>query len=201
MIDLAIWKPIPTSPMPMPAALREAVLARSTKRMPIWKFRLAQDIVMQMQPKPTALPRFECKAIICDNATADLLKLKDHDRPRDSWLIKFALYETMLPEYDIIGYNDDGIPKIRHHRGWFLKPTCVAFHTGHPHNGIFAIRDRLFAIFPAAFERLRPDMMLKPSCLACGKELTDPVSMARFIGPECFGSSSALMPYIVVLTS
>ena len=29
-----------------------------------------------------------------------------------------------------------------------------------------------------------------------GKGLTDPVSQARFIGPECFGSGSANLPFI-----
>ena len=33
-------------------------------------------------------------------------------------------------------------------------------------------------------------------CLICGKQLTDPVSMARFIGPECAGTSS---PHILRL--
>jgi uncharacterized protein YndB with AHSA1/START domain len=27
--------------------------------------------------------------------------------------------------------------------------------------------------------------MFQPACLLCGKALTDPVSMARWIGPEC----------------
>jgi len=41
--------------------------------------------------------------------------------------------------------------------------------------------------------------MLKPACLMCGKALTDPVSMARWIGPECAGTSSAVVPYTFIL--
>jgi hypothetical protein len=36
--------------------LREECLAHSEKRMPKWKFRLAPDLVMQLQPKPMYLP-------------------------------------------------------------------------------------------------------------------------------------------------
>jgi hypothetical protein len=32
--------------------------------------------------------------------------------------------------------------------------------------------------------------MFSPHCLLCGKELTDPASMARLIGPECAGTGS-----------
>src|SRR5262249_14739800 len=38
------------------------------------------------------------------------------------------------------------------------------------------------------------DLMLAPNCLVCGKGLTDPASMARFIGPECAGTSSLHVP-------
>jgi len=37
------------------AELREEVLKHSLKRMPKWKFRLASDLVLQLQPKPTVL--------------------------------------------------------------------------------------------------------------------------------------------------
>ena len=32
--------------------------------------------------------------------------------------------------------------------------------------------------------------MFEAACLCCGKALTDPASMARFVGPECAGTSS-----------
>jgi Family of unknown function (DUF6011) len=44
-----------------------------------------------------------------------------------------------------------------------------------------------------------PEKMLCPNCLLCGKALTDPVSMARFIGPECAGTSSANLRSMVNL--
>jgi hypothetical protein len=41
--------------IPFLAELREEVLKHSPKRIPKWKFRVAPDIVMQLQPKPTVL--------------------------------------------------------------------------------------------------------------------------------------------------
>ena len=40
------------------------------------------------------------------------------------------------------------------------------------------------------FTKLAPERMLKPACMICGKGLTDPAGMARWIGPECAMTSS-----------
>jgi hypothetical protein len=60
------------------------------------------------------------------------------------------------------------------------------------------LRERLVGIFQDhRFDRLRPDMMLSHHCLICGRCLTDPVSQARGIGPECWGSTSPSMPFVL----
>jgi hypothetical protein len=38
---------------------------------------------------------------------------------------------------------------------------------------------------------------LGSNCLICGKGLTDPVSQARRIGPECAGTSSEQLPFVL----
>ena len=43
------------APIPKLAELREAVLAHSEKRKPKWGFRIAPDIVMELQPQPCML--------------------------------------------------------------------------------------------------------------------------------------------------
>ena len=187
-LDRAIWTPISIAPMPMLAYLRDCVTSRTTKRMPKWKFRLAPDIVTQVQPRPGSFAAmFQGKAVVHDEAGADLF---DGRRPLDSWLIEFKLFVTLNDGAD---FSDDG--------DWYLKPTRVGFRTGHPHNDIFQVRDRLVGALPIAFERLRPETMLKPACLFCGKRLTDPVSMARWIGPECAGTASAITPFTVDLAA
>ncbi len=46
---------------------------------------------------------------------------------------------------------------------------------------------------------LTPGQLLSLNCLICGKALTDPASMARLIGPECAGTASLRVPWIVSL--
>jgi Family of unknown function (DUF6011) len=188
-LDPAIWQPITILPMPMLDCLRNCVLSRFAKRMPKWKFRAAPDIVVQVQPRPGSdAALFHCKAVVHDDAGADLLE--DRRRPLDSWSIEFKLFVSLHDQAD---FTDDG--------DWNLKPTRVGFRTGHPHSDIFHVRDRLVGALPVAFERLRPETMLKPACLFCGRPLTDPVSMARWIGPECAGTAAAITPFTVNLAA
>jgi hypothetical protein len=187
----AIWNPVAIPTMPMLAALREAVLIRSTKRMPKWKFRVVSDIVMQIQPRPATttkanrggLPWFDCIAVVCDGVDETMLK----DPPRDSWKLEFRL---------TIG--NDAVSGCA--ATWSFDVRRVGFHTGRQIEDCLTVRERLIDIMPVAFVKLRPAMMLKPACLACGKTLIDPVSMARWVGPDCAGTSSAIVPYTVILS-
>jgi hypothetical protein len=183
-LDRAIWTAAYMAPMPILTALRDAVFVRSAKRMPKRKFRVASDVVVQILPRPDSeLIRgsaFDCRAMVCDCADDSVLTGKD--RPPASWKLDLRLM------------------------GWFLlkdlSPTESSISTGQePHNDIFAIRDRLIRVMPVAFERSRPEITLKPACLFCGKRLTDPVSMARWIGPECAGTAAATTPFTVNLAA
>ena len=61
--DLNFWAATSMPPVPTLARLRNMVLERSEQRSPKWKFPLAPDLVLQIQPKlTTALLRFECLA-------------------------------------------------------------------------------------------------------------------------------------------
>jgi len=187
------FSPMPMEPMPTLAALRDAVLMRSDKRMPKWKFRLASDIVTQIQPKPATctrhnragLPWFDCSAVIRDDARAAMLQ----DRPHDSWQILFKL--SIRP--------GDWLVPPRFPETWNFQATGIGFHRDFPEEDAVAVRERLLAILPMALAELRPGMMLKPACLMCSKVLTDPVSMARWIGPECYGSASSVIPFMMEL--
>jgi hypothetical protein len=171
-LPLDFWQPIPIQPIPTLAALRDMVLARSTKRMPKWKFRLADDMVVQIQPRPT-MPHFKCLAIIRDDADASLLT-PGNRWPTDSWSIEFYISGN-----------------------WHFETRAVAYRRDYPHTDICAVRDRLITTLPIVLDKLRPSTMLKPACLCCGKQLTDPVSMSRWIGPDCFGTSSNDLPWMV----
>jgi hypothetical protein len=150
-LDPAIWAPVPIAPMPMLAYLRVCILSRSAKRMPKWKFRVSPDIVTEVQPRPNSFAAlFCCKAIVHDDAGAELLT--DKRRPLDSWMIEFKLFVILHEQAD---FTDDG--------DWHLKPTRIGFRTGHPHSDIIAVRDRLIGTMPVAFDKLQPEMMLRPA--------------------------------------
>ena len=53
--DPSFWEPHPIAPIAALAELRAHVLRRSTKRCPKWKFRLAPDLIVQLQPRPVCL--------------------------------------------------------------------------------------------------------------------------------------------------
>jgi hypothetical protein len=181
-LNSTIWHPMVVRPMPLLATLRDAVLMRSTKRMPIWRFRIADDVVVRIQPRPARYmkgplpsPFFECAAVIHEGADAAMLK----DPPRDSWHVRFRIAQQL----------DE----------WYFRLTGIGHGGGITTDPCMAIRKRLRTILPPAFDKLRPSLMLKPACLLCGKLLTDPVSMARWIGPECAGTSSAVIPFTFML--
>jgi hypothetical protein len=47
------------------------------------------------------------------------------------------------------------------------------------------------------FTTSMPPKMLSHHCMICGKGLTDPASMARWIGPECAGTSTLQVPFLI----
>jgi hypothetical protein len=184
------WDARPIAPQPALAELRKLVLSRSEKRSPKWKFRLAPDLVVQIQAKLLAqgIERFQCLAIMRDDATGQMLTMprKEFDRDIECWRLGFEIRADVAD-------------------AWYLKP-CSLTRRG-PRgprpgrlstiDGALRICDRLVGAFQSTcFGADRSFVtVLQPNCLCCGKGLTDPVSMARMIGPECFGSQTEALPY------
>jgi hypothetical protein len=80
---------------------------------------------------------------------------------------------------------------------WAFKARSGRWSRGGPREDLYKVRQRAVdALTPEHFADLNPAMMLAPNCMCCGKGLTDPVSMARWIGPECWGSASTNLPNI-----
>lgn len=182
------------APIPFLAELREEVLQHSLKRMPKWKFRLSADVVLEMQPKPTFLPsakaiergvkphriRFEGVAIKADSgATGAMLQA----------LPRGAINNWWRGSYEIFAYDD---PE------WLLKFRGGYRKRGAPSEGYEDLANAIrSALRDGFFDRLSPQAMLSPQCLICGKALTDPASMARWIGPECAGTSTLRIPFVI----
>src|SRR3954452_13662400 len=181
MLPSDFFAAVPMAGIPALAALRNVVLERTTKRMPKWQFRIADDVTIQIQPKPVIKKLrgshgdcggFECEAV---QDPGDYLGTRS---------MKFFMF-----------LDPDG--------GWHFKMTRIGYRHADPEeerepDGV-GRRDRMIGLLPKVFQTLRPGMMLRAGCLVCGKTLTDPISQARWIGPECNDSAGALNPFLIRL--
>jgi len=141
--------------------------------MPRWKIRLAPDVLLELQPKVNRWYRFEFRAVQCEGVTPALLTHSRSFWPKP-WIVQSGrLYEiegeAMILRFSGAAWSWEGFDEAARSR---LKELTVT-----------AFTDGRFATFSAT-------RLFHPYCLICGKALTDPVSMARFIGPECAGTSS-----------
>ncbi|MBT1511785.1 hypothetical protein KIP88_14835 [Bradyrhizobium sp. SRL28] len=171
--------------IPKLAELREVVLAHSEKRKPKWGFRIAVDIVMELQAQPClllserlkagggkqAVLSFEGYAVMTPGA-ASAVDLKK--RPPGSRSRKFSLLQF------------DGEPN------WQLALGQRSWPYGSDVDSVAPLDDAILAALQVdgIFTQLTPERMLKPACMICGKALTDPASMSRWIGPECAATTS-----------
>jgi hypothetical protein len=210
----------------MPARLtelREQVLARSTKRMPKWKFRLAPDIVLMMQPKVAKDQyvwnghydgtyknrhhmslRFAGEVLMQDGANAKSLSMSKAERRKTG--------PYTLVNFEVGVDNADGRTYLIWN-GWSGKLSAEwDVDAGPSGDDIHRKRRQEFdrlenllrkifedALEDGTFNTINSSMMLSAQCLICGKRLTDPASMARFIGPECAGTTSINVPRTILL--
>jgi Family of unknown function (DUF6011) len=180
------------APITFLAELREAVLTRSHSRMPKWRFRLAPDLVLQIQPKPTMLlsalalelgsrqrlVQFDGRAVMAEAANAAMLE-REPQQDAPWWIKRFQLHSYAADE-------------------WILADSGGRWKRNAGIDGYKLLENRLIeALRGGFFDRLSADKLLLPQCLICGKQLTDPASMARWIGPECAGASSLRVPFTI----
>ena len=159
-----LWTtPIPMAPIASLRTLRNAVLERTTKRIPKWQFKLPSEMVVSLQPKIKPFNGFQGSARIHDEY--------------GYWLFAFQI----LIDKD----------------GWWFKPFILCSSDGLLARAWYlacTIREWVIEELQTEFQILRPDLMLRRVCLACGRRLTDPISQARWIGPECNLSGSNAIP-------
>jgi hypothetical protein len=190
------WMPQPIRSVGALRDLRLEVIKHNERRMPKWKFRFYSDLVCQIQPKISEryVELFDGNAYQYAGADGRVFQSKQFCRTRGQWAhMKFRLYWIK------------GI-------GWVLKPTCAGgyrtidpdpsnpFSRTRPAFNVpdtITFRDRLVHFFDGDyFAHFAPERMLSQNCMCCGKGLTDPASMARMIGPECYGSNGLDVPHM-----
>jgi hypothetical protein len=177
-----LWAAQDIPAVPLLEQLNIWVIKQNEKRLPKWKFRLAGDFAVQIHPRLTRVHEllFECVALQADNLSVKLFLDRKLLRGERYWRMGFKLSAN-----------------VSNAATWSFKPTSVNIRRDCPRSGPVDFRQRVVAaLHPDHFVELRPDLMLSPNCMCCGKGLTDPVSMSRWIGPECWGSASINLPRI-----
>jgi hypothetical protein len=165
--------------LPLLQQLNDWVIKQNEKRLPKWKFRFAPDFAIQFHPRLSRVydTLFECLALQTEDVAAALFTEPSKLSGRQYYRVRFDLR--------VCG----GV--------WTFAARGGQWSPGGVHEEFAKVRQRAIdALKPEHLSNLSPARMLAPACLCCGKGLTDPVSMARWIGPECWGSASANLPNI-----
>jgi hypothetical protein len=186
--DTAWWTVLPMERIPFLVELRAMILEQSNTRMPKWRVKYAPDLAAVIQPRPEYAvmrgdPVFRWMAAQGEHPVAAWFKTPSL-RPAGVAMMKGAI--KLLDT------------------AWSFRPTNFWRPKGwerDEHATTLAFRDRVLAALQTTqLGGASATTLLSPSCMICGRGLTDPVSRARFIGPECAGRHPAL-PVIRVPTA
>jgi hypothetical protein len=177
-----LWKSVIIEPVPTLVTLRDTVLAIRPDRCPKWRFRFAEDMVLQLQPQPEHIHHdeylFVGTVMQGQGITKAHFATKRAARGTGFTVIGFGIKDGTCPDYT--WKQGTSVASELSPGKWRLRLTMS---TGLP-NPLAALKDQLVVSFPR-LNHLDPVLMFQANCLLCGKPLTDPVSMARWIGPEC----------------
>jgi hypothetical protein len=176
----SIWVGVPIVPITYFAALRTVILAKQQtrfKRTPKWRFGY-NDLAIELQPKDSVKWPFRGWTIIGDERV---------DRTKAihtlTWLERSQAGLRAEVHFDIA--VDAGGWRCQH-RGSSTAPAPSASRDERETLRRRAWTDTLAALADLAHRDLAGVRFLGHACSCCGRALTDPVSMSRKIGPECW---------------
>jgi len=164
------WQPTEIEPNVFLESLRECVMdgPEPARHSPKWRFRLAPDLAIEIQPKDSSRLLFQGLALLGDGITVETFKEPKKSRRGLTSEMSFHILKT-----------ED--------QRWALKPQGRVYRTAG------SLKERVIDCLENLTFKDRA-VLLSFHCLICGKGLTDPVSRARLIGPECAGRASIVVP-------
>ena len=170
------WTRSPMERIPFLVELRQLVLEQSNTRMPKWRLLYAPDLAIEIHPRPEfALmqrgePMFKWSAMHGGPGG---------ERPDEGWIST----PTLRPPGAVVL---KGTIYLRD-TAWWFNPRRL-WQRDETSEALFTFRQRVFAALQGTqLGGASATSLLSPHCLICGRGLTDPVSEARMIGPECAG--------------
>jgi len=215
-------------PIPGLAALREAILSIRRDRKPKWRFRFAPDLIVELQPwdevyrtvPPDRRPESEALWARYYRGEITSATLRAEEAALMAAFTRLFRGDSVIGREDVTQFDKPippGAPYVRmpFHiahlhgaAGWQLWPGRwqyaygTAGREGAPSSQVVvpeAFGRLQEALSPDRFASCGPEIMFGYNCVCCGKALTDPASMARWVGPECWGTSSIRVPWLVEL--
>jgi hypothetical protein len=179
--------------LPALAALHNHVLEQSEKRSPKWRFRLGAELGLQLQVKPYKSRRyyFEGRALL--QPDIGIQHFAPKAQPEITLLFALSGGEAewqIEPSY--IRWTEAAVARLPHE---VLEAN--RYNTYRSDDIRELITPPLLAALPQLGDSFLPSLLFEPKCMNCGRTLTDPVSQARGIGPECFGSASEALPWLI----
>jgi hypothetical protein len=199
LLPADFWKSEPMAPIPSLAQLREAVLRHNdNKRCPKWGFRLGDDMAVQLQPRPVfmAMHNMPQRSLQFDGTLHAAVEGDEYEDEDDEGGAFVPANVFRLSMKELRQWDGDWLRVqflLFAHPGdatWTFRPRGIRWSARMPAEVVVFYRDLIPSMLPLRLATLRPELMLSRSCLVCGKALTDPVSVARWIGPECYGNGS-----------
>jgi len=172
--------------IPFLDVLRGACLSRSVSHLPIWRFRVAPTFLIQVQPRPATQVQpgitvlFRGIGATVESGTAPPAILTQ------SQFEIHGLWERRC--FELVQHAGDKRWRLNRRGGFHHRRA----------GGLWSVDRRLAKVFTGDFFReLEPGALLGENCLICGAPLSDPVSMARGVGPECAATTSVVVPFVL----
>jgi hypothetical protein len=190
------------------ANLRQAVIEHSDHRMPKCKFRVSLKLILQLQPGTrlisagSTLQLFVGEALLADGfLSAAMFKsaVALHDSNLNWWRVKFALTTPVVPSPgQLSGMSESDYAEQYRNPVWTYQHCGGGWKGGAGREIYDQLKTRVASLFLGDFfAGVDASKLLFPHCLICGRALTDPASMVRFVGPECAGTSSLVVPHLI----
>jgi hypothetical protein len=161
-----IMAPVDIAPVPMLIRLRETVLSISELRCPKWHFRLDAGLVLKLQARPGQHPLFLGTIIQGEGITLAHFKSWTARRGESFLAASMSVYDRPDREQ------------------WEIYFTRWSHRSLQEPDALVDFKARAIEQLTRLVE-LKASLQFSPACVCCGKPVTDPVSMARWIGPEC----------------
>jgi hypothetical protein len=190
------------------ANLRQAVIEHSDRRMPKWKFRVGLELILMLQPSTrllcadSVIQLFVGEALLADGFVSAEMFASDaalRGSGLNWWRVKFAITAPAVPpRSQMPGLSDEEYASEYGNRPWTCQHRGGGWKAGAGRETYAKLKTRVASLFLGDFfTSMDASKLLYPHCLICGKRLTDPASMARFVGPECAGTSSLVVPHLI----